>query len=110
LTDKATTESTEDTEDPFGASPLSRRSLNQIVRRENCFVDLADPERAQALMDQQLKTDWRSVLDGIVAAAHPAHGSLFGTQSNYPIDHYWSVSQSEWASKKQWRRLRKGEN
>jgi hypothetical protein len=68
------------------------------VRRENCFADLADVGRAQSLMDAQLKTDWKSVLDGIAAAAHPAHAQLFGPQSNYPIDPYWSVQQSEWAT------------
>jgi hypothetical protein len=68
------------------------------VRRENCFTDLEDVERTQSLMDEQLKTDWKSVLDGIIAGAHPAHAELFGPQSVYPIDHYWSVPQSEWAT------------
>lgn len=68
------------------------------VRRENCFTHLADADRAQLLMNEQLKTNWKSVLDGIVAVAHPAHAELFGPQSNYPIDPYWSVQQSEWAT------------
>ena len=68
------------------------------VRRENCFVDLADVDRAQALMDEQLKTDWKSVLDGIAATAHPMHAQLFGPRSAYPIDPYWSAQQSEWAT------------
>lgn len=68
------------------------------VRRENCFADLADVGRAQSLMDEQLKTDWKSVLDGIAAGAHPAHAALFGPSSGYPIDHYWSAQQSEWAT------------
>jgi hypothetical protein len=67
-------------------------------RRENCFVDLADPARAQALMDQQLTTDWPALLDGLLAAAHPAHATLFGPASTYPIDPYWSVQQSELAT------------
>jgi hypothetical protein len=67
-------------------------------RRENCFVDLADVGRAQALMDGQLTTGWKGVLDGTAAAAHPAHAALFGPTSGYPIDHYWSVQQSEWAT------------
>ena len=67
-------------------------------RRANCFTDLADVAGAQALMDLQLKADWRAVLDGIVAAAHPAHAELFGPTGGCPIDHYWSVQQSEWAS------------
>ena len=67
-------------------------------RRENCFIDLADVRKAQALMDEQLKTDWRPLLDGLAAAAHPAHAALFGPNSGYPIDPYWSVQQSELAT------------
>jgi hypothetical protein len=67
-------------------------------RRENCFIDLSDVARAQALMDEQLTTDWTAVLDGIALGANPAHQALFGPASGYPIDHYWSVQQSEWAT------------
>ena len=67
-------------------------------RRENCFTDLSDVDRAQALMDEQLKTDWRPLLDGIHALAHPAHAEWFGPKSTYPIDPYWSAQQSEWAT------------
>jgi hypothetical protein len=27
-------------------------------RTDNCFIDLADPARAQALADAQLQTNW----------------------------------------------------
>lgn len=67
-------------------------------RRENCFVDLADVARAQALMDLQLKTRWAPLLDGIAATASPAHTELFGPASACPVDPYWSVQQSEWAT------------
>lgn len=67
-------------------------------RRENCFVQIADVPKAQALMDQQLDSNWGSLLDGIVARASPAHRQVFGPQSTYPIDPYWSVQQSEWAT------------
>jgi hypothetical protein len=70
----------------------------EYVRRDNCFTQLADVDAVQSLMDQQLKTDWKSVLDGVVAMAHPAHADLFGPQSGYPIEHYWSAQQSEWAT------------
>jgi len=49
-------------------------------------------------MDRQLKTDWGTLLDGIAAQASPAHLELFGPDSTYPIDPYWSVQQSEWAT------------
>jgi hypothetical protein len=67
-------------------------------RRENCFVDLADVARAQALMDLQLKTRWAPLLDGVAATASPAHTELFGPASACPVDPYWSVQQSEWAT------------
>jgi hypothetical protein len=68
------------------------------TRRGNCFIELEDVGRAQLLMDEQLKTDWKSALDKVVAAANPAHAELFGPASGYPIDPYWSVQQSEWAT------------
>jgi hypothetical protein len=67
-------------------------------RRENCFVDIADVDAAQGLMQRQLSTDWRAALDGIAAAANPGCVERFGPQSLYPIDPYWSVQQSEWAT------------
>lgn len=67
-------------------------------RRENCFVDIADMEQAQALMDRQLSTNWRMLLDGIATEASPGYVQRFGPKSEYPIDPYWSVQQSEWAS------------
>ena len=79
------------------AHQMDRAGLG-YVRRDNCFIDLANVDRAQALMDRQLKTDWKRTLDGIAALAHPAHEPLFGPRSAYPIDPYWSAQQSEWAS------------
>ena len=54
-------------------------------RRENCFTDVADVARAQALLDAQLKTNFASVLDGILAQASPAHAALFGPASACPV-------------------------
>jgi hypothetical protein len=67
-------------------------------RKENCFVNLSDVAGAQALMDQQLTTNWGSLLDSVAALANPAQGKLFGPRSRCPIDPYWSVQQSEWAT------------
>lgn len=67
-------------------------------RRENCFIDIADVNAAQALMDHQLTTDWPAALDGIAMAASPGYVERFGPQSVYPIEPYWSVQQSEWAT------------
>ena len=64
-------------------------------RRDNCFTRLARPEKAQALMDQQLKLDWVPILDGMAHRLNPAHTEIFGDFSTH---YYWSVHQSEWAT------------
>ena len=68
------------------------------VRRENCFIDLQDVDRAQLLMDEQLRTNWKSLLNEVAAMANPALGQMFGPSSRCPIDPYWSAQQSEWAT------------
>ncbi|MBU0718608.1 MAG: hypothetical protein KJ749_10200 [Planctomycetes bacterium] len=65
------------------------------VRRDNCFVDIADVPRAQALMDRQLKTDWPRLLDGLLTRVNPVERDLF---RRTPVPYYWSVDQSEWAT------------
>lgn len=64
-------------------------------QRENCFVQIADLKKAQMLMDQQLRTDWPKLLNGLAACANPAEAEMF---RKTPVPYYWSVEQSEWAS------------
>ena len=64
-------------------------------RRDNKFTDLEDFAKAQALLDQQVRTPWAERLDEIQGAVHPAHPQLLG---RLPVAYYWSVYQSEWAS------------
>lgn len=63
-------------------------------REGNCFPHLADPQAAQHLMDQQLKTDWPALLDGIARRLNPAQEAMVGRGCDY----YWTTYQSEWAS------------
>jgi len=65
------------------------------VRRDNKFTAVEDFAQAQALLDEQLRTDWPKTLDEIVGTIHPTHPHLLG---RLPVDYYWSVYQSEWAS------------
>ena len=65
------------------------------VRRDNCFVKLADVEQTQQLFDQQLRVSWRSVMNRLTQQVHPLHQTLF---SDPPNPYYWSVSESEWAT------------
>jgi hypothetical protein len=67
-------------------------------RRDNCFVDLADVERAQHLMDEQLRTNWPAQLNALAALAFPVEAQCFGGCGGCRVPYYWSVEQSEWAS------------
>jgi hypothetical protein len=64
-------------------------------QKGNCFVWIEDANLAQALMDEQLKTDWPRMLDGIAHALNPVHEEIF---REFPQSYYWSVHQSEWAT------------
>ena len=63
-------------------------------RADNCFPFIADFTRAQALMDQQLTTDWISALNACALRIHPLFPELF---AHYPVNYYWTGFQSEWA-------------
>ncbi len=65
------------------------------VQRDNCFVWLEDGGRAQRLMDQQVRSPWPRLLDGIARGLNPKHDEMFQA---FPVDYYWSTYQSEWAS------------
>jgi hypothetical protein len=65
------------------------------LKRENCLVAVDDIPGAQALANEQLKTNWTGILNPIAALVHPIHQQMF---ADYPIDYYWSCQDSEWAS------------
>jgi hypothetical protein len=75
------------------------RQMDQLglkyERRDNKFVWVEDFARAQQLLDQQLEVNWPELLNGILKEVHPSHPELLG---DMPVDYYWSVFQSEWAS------------
>lgn len=60
----------------------------------NCFPWVEDWKKAQALLTEQLRTDWASVLGRIAKDLNPIHEQIFSKQ---PINYYWSTYQSEWA-------------
>ena len=64
-------------------------------RRENCFVALSDAEAAQGMLDKLLSVSWSSAMMKVVDRVNPLHGEIF---QQYPIDYYWSVHESEWAT------------
>ena len=65
-------------------------------RRENCLVWVEDLKRAQALLDQQLKTDWEASLNRLLKRAHPKYRQTVDLPPGG--GYYWSADQSEWAS------------
>ena len=64
------------------------------LRQDNCFPWIEDWNRAQQLLDRQLKAHWPQLLEGIARQLNPLHGEIFG---RYPVHYYWSTYQSEWA-------------
>ena len=64
-------------------------------KKENTFLRVADFQRAQGLLDQQLQTDWPKELGKLLDQFHPLHRPI-----NRPLDlqYYWSASESEYAT------------
>ena len=65
------------------------------VQQDNCFSEISDIKKAQRLMDNQLRTNWSSVLGGVVSMLNPRHREIF---KKFPTDYYWTTYQSEWAT------------
>jgi len=65
------------------------------AKRGNCFTWVADMVRAQALLDEQLKTQWPVLLNGLVSAMCP---SLFGLCAPFQLAYYWSAEETEYAT------------
>jgi len=64
-------------------------------REENCFLRVEDFSKAQSLMNEQLRFGWTEALKHIGLKIDPLHPQIFHL---YPVDYYWSVYQSEWAT------------
>lgn len=75
------------------AAAMTRRGLPH-TQQDNTFTFVADPARAQRLLDRQLKTNWSRGLDRLLSAVHPLRQTLFGCEMFY----YWSAEETEWAT------------
>ena len=64
-------------------------------RLDNCIVQVADWQQAQRLLDQQVEFAWPAALQDIAERIHPTFAEVFG---DYPVEYYWTVHQSEWAT------------
>jgi hypothetical protein len=63
-------------------------------QKDNWFTWVEDWEAAQRLLDEQLTTDWASLLDGWAAESHPWLSQLLGP----PVPYSWSVQEGEYAT------------
>jgi hypothetical protein len=66
------------------------------LKRDNTFLNVDDWDRAQTLLDDQLQVNWPMALDELVRQFHPVHAEWM--PASYPVNYYWSVEQSEWAT------------
>jgi hypothetical protein len=64
-------------------------------REANGFTWIENMEKAQDLLDVQMKTDWQQMLNGMLADLCPVYSHLFG---NDAMPHYWSADETEWAT------------
>jgi hypothetical protein len=76
------------------ARQMDRAGLS-YQQKDNCFVKISDPHKAQELLDQQLHITWPLVLQPLLEQAHPLHAEL-----GRPLgqNYYWSASQTEYAT------------
>lgn len=76
-----------------------RRQLDlagiDYVAAGNCFPWVERWDEAQRLLDEQLRTDWPSVLGKIAEELNPIHPEIF---QGYPVNYYWTTYQSESAT------------
>jgi hypothetical protein len=65
-------------------------------RGDNKILWVEDWQRAQELMDEQLQTNWPSMLDAYQQSVHPLHPEFLGKLAH--LRYNWTVHQSEWAT------------
>lgn len=73
---------------------LVKNSIGYI-KDGNCFPFIEDIAAAQELLDMQLKTDWRKMLDGLAIDSCPGLAEVLR-----PLEpeYYWSADETEWAT------------
>jgi len=64
-------------------------------RRGNLLLSVQDPSLAQAVLDEQCRTDWPALLQQLVQPIHPLWTYLHDTVR---LPYYWMTEQSEWAT------------
>jgi hypothetical protein len=65
-------------------------------RADNRFTWIEDVAQAQALMDQQLRTDWVGLCEELRQAYHPLHERI--VQPLHGLAYYWTAPEVEFSS------------
>lgn len=73
---------------------LTRNGV-EYVKDGNCFPYLADLQQAQECLDEQLRTNWSHMLQGLLERNCPSIRTMLG---NDLLDYYWSADETEWAT------------
>lgn len=77
---------------------LERQLLREnigYVKDGNCFVHLDDYAKAAELIEEQHRTDWPQLLEGLLSRNCPGFDTVLG---DYPLEYYWSADETEWAT------------
>jgi hypothetical protein len=81
-----------------GRQWLARQMIKaglKFTQKDNCFTAVEDMPKAQALLDEQLHTDWSGLLNGLIDQCHPLHRALM---TPLGLSYYWTAAQSEFAT------------
>jgi hypothetical protein len=81
-----------------GREWLARRLDAEAIsyRREaNCLPWVEDVARAQALFDEQAKTDWQKCCERLLKRCHPLHREISAPLHD---GYYWTATESEYAT------------
>ncbi len=65
------------------------------IKDDNCFLWIEDIERAQYLLDSQLKSDWTKLLNRMTLNSCPGLPDVL--KPLHP-NYYWSADETEWAT------------
>jgi hypothetical protein len=65
------------------------------IKDGNCFPWIEDVKTAQKLLDEQLRSDWKQILNRLAFGSCPA---LVQVLRPLHPDYYWSADETEWAT------------
>jgi hypothetical protein len=75
------------------AGQMTRAGL-AFRRERNCFPWIEDLPAAQALLDEQLRTDWPQLCNDLVQTLNPVAAEV---RAPLGLEYYWTAAESEYA-------------